>query len=156
MRALCRPGDALLGFHQHISNNYLTHALETLPRLIGKPRAFALGCQRSIGLRSRPAARRMIVKFLKQTLSLFLSCCVALATARAGLAAQSEESSAPPKEQGAQQADGQLHHLVAPIALYPDALVAQILAAATYPAQVVEAARCMQQHSAHKEKKLTE
>jgi hypothetical protein len=32
MRALCRPVDALFGFHQHISNNYLTHALETLPR----------------------------------------------------------------------------------------------------------------------------
>lgn len=33
----------------------------------------------------------------------------------------------------------QLEQLVAPIALYPDALVAQILAAATYPAQVVDA-----------------
>jgi hypothetical protein len=33
----------------------------------------------------------------------------------------------------------QLEQLVAPIALYPDALVAQILAAATYPAQVVGA-----------------
>ena len=36
--------------------------------------------------------------------------------------------------------------LVAPIALYPDALVAQILAAATYPTEVVEAERWMQQH----------
>jgi len=33
----------------------------------------------------------------------------------------------------------QLEQLVAPIALYPDTLVAQILAAATYPAQVVAA-----------------
>ncbi len=33
----------------------------------------------------------------------------------------------------------QLEQLVAPIALYPDTLVAQILAAATYPAQVVDA-----------------
>jgi hypothetical protein len=33
----------------------------------------------------------------------------------------------------------QLEQLVAPIALYPDALVAQVLAAATYPAQVVGA-----------------
>lgn len=156
MRALCRPVDALFGFHQHISNNYLTHALETLPRLIGKPRAFALGCQRSNGLRYRPAARRMIVKFLKQTLSLFLSCCVALATARAGLAAQSDESSAPPQVQAAPQTAVQLQQLVAPIALYPDALVAQILAAATYPDQVVEADRWMQQHSDLKEKKLGE
>jgi hypothetical protein len=32
----------------------------------------------------------------------------------------------------------QLLQLVAPIALYPDALVAQILAGATYPTQVVQ------------------
>jgi hypothetical protein len=35
--------------------------------------------------------------------------------------------------------DQDLDALVAPIALYPDALVAQILGAATYPDQVVEA-----------------
>lgn len=35
----------------------------------------------------------------------------------------------------------ELDQLVAPIALYPDALVAQILAGATYPTEVVEAAR---------------
>ncbi len=34
---------------------------------------------------------------------------------------------------------GQLEQLVAPIALYPDALVAQVLAASTYPGQVQEA-----------------
>jgi Protein of unknown function (DUF3300) len=34
-----------------------------------------------------------------------------------------------------------LEQLVAPIALYPDALVAQILAGSTYPTEVVEAAR---------------
>jgi hypothetical protein len=35
----------------------------------------------------------------------------------------------------------QLHKLVAPIALYPDSLVAQILAASAYPTQIVEANR---------------
>src|SRR6058998_1492936 len=40
----------------------------------------------------------------------------------------------------------QLQQLVAPIALYPDALVAQILAAATYPDQIVEADRWLEQH----------
>jgi hypothetical protein len=38
----------------------------------------------------------------------------------------------------------QLEQLVAPIALYPDTLVAQMLAAATYPAQVVDADRWRQ------------
>ena len=41
----------------------------------------------------------------------------------------------------------QLQQLVAPIALYPDSLVAQILAASTYPEQVVEADRWLQAHS---------
>ena len=37
----------------------------------------------------------------------------------------------------------QLEKLVAPIALYPDPLVAQILPASTHPLQVVEAARAL-------------
>ena len=45
-----------------------------------------------------------------------------------------------------QQTPQELQQLVAPIALYPDALVAQILAAATYPAEIVEADRWMQSH----------
>ena len=40
-----------------------------------------------------------------------------------------------------------LEQLVAPIALYPDALVAQILAGSTYPTQIVEADRWLQQNS---------
>jgi Protein of unknown function (DUF3300) len=36
---------------------------------------------------------------------------------------------------------GQLNQLVAPIALYPDTLIAQILAASTYPIQIVDADR---------------
>jgi hypothetical protein len=39
-----------------------------------------------------------------------------------------------------------LEQLVAPIALYPDALVAQILAGSTYPTQIVEADRWVQQN----------
>jgi hypothetical protein len=41
----------------------------------------------------------------------------------------------------------QLEELVSPIALYPDRLVAQILAASTYPTQVVEAYRWLDQNS---------
>jgi hypothetical protein len=46
----------------------------------------------------------------------------------------------------AQQTPEQLQELVAPIALYPDSLVAQILAASTFPEQVVEADRWVQDH----------
>jgi hypothetical protein len=40
----------------------------------------------------------------------------------------------------------ELQQLVAPIALYPDNLIAQILAGSTYPTQIVEAERWMQEH----------
>src|SRR3984885_290862 len=42
------------------------------------------------------------------------------------------------------QTPAQLQQLVAPIALYPDSLVAQVLAASTFPAQIVEADRYLQ------------
>ena len=45
-----------------------------------------------------------------------------------------------------QQTPERLQQLVAPIALYPDSLVAQILAASTFPEQVVEADRWVQAH----------
>ena len=49
---------------------------------------------------------------------------------------------APAKPSAAQPVSpGQLEQLVAPIALYPDPLLAQILMASTYPLEVVEAAR---------------
>ena len=93
------------------------------------------------------------MKFIKQGLSLLLSGCLVLATAPGAFAAQAEQSTAPPPDQtapppvqAAQQTPEQLQQLVAPIALYPDALVGQILAAATYPDQIVEADRWVQQH----------
>jgi uncharacterized membrane protein YgcG len=49
--------------------------------------------------------------------------------------------------QPSQQTAAELQQLVAPFALYPDALVAQILAASTYPTQIVEAERWLQKHS---------
>jgi len=67
-----------------------------------------------------------------------------------------QQQGAPPLQQGQPGQDQpgpegqplppqQLEQMVAPIALYPDALVAQILAAATYPEQVVEADQWRQQ-----------
>ena len=43
-----------------------------------------------------------------------------------------------------QQTPDELQRLVAPIALYPDSLVAQVLAASTFPEQIVEADRWIQ------------
>src|ERR1039458_8495970 len=52
-----------------------------------------------------------------------------------------QATQAPPH---AQQTPEQLQRVVAPIALYPDSLVAQVLAASTFPEQVVEANRWVQ------------
>ena len=41
----------------------------------------------------------------------------------------------------------QLDSLVAPLALYPDPILSQVLVASTYPLQIVEAERWLEQHS---------
>src|SRR2546423_2326586 len=48
--------------------------------------------------------------------------------------------------QEAQEPSEQEQQLVAPIALYPDPLVAQILAASANPTEIVQASRWMRQH----------
>ncbi|HEY1903434.1 MAG TPA: DUF3300 domain-containing protein [Terracidiphilus sp.] len=60
---------------------------------------------------------------------------------QADLGGQYDQQYAPQQPQQTTQpfAAAQLEQLVAPIALYPDNLIAQILAASTYPAQVVAA-----------------
>ena len=57
-------------------------------------------------------------------------------------AAAAEPPGPPPGAATAQQ----LQELVSPIALYPDVLVAQILAASTYPPQVEEANQWLKEH----------
>ncbi len=50
----------------------------------------------------------------------------------------------------------QLDDLTAPVALYPDTLLSQILVASTYPLEVVEAQQWLSQHQNLKDKKLME
>jgi hypothetical protein len=54
----------------------------------------------------------------------------------------------PPLQETGQQvlSPDQLDNLVAPIALYPDPLLSQVLAASTYPLEIVEAQQWLQQH----------
>jgi hypothetical protein len=60
--------------------------------------------------------------------------------------AQAPPPQAAPAPPYTQQTPEQIQELVAPIALYPDSLVAQILAASTFPEQVVQADRWLQAH----------
>jgi hypothetical protein len=89
----------------------------------------------------------MNTKLTKQLLMGLMCCLLLQFTVQAGSfgpAGQSDEQSAAPTMQQSAQ---DLQQLVAPIALYPDSLVAQILAASTYPTEIVEADRWMQSHS---------
>src|SRR6266446_8807233 len=96
------------------------------------------------------------MKLSKQVLILLLCCLLVRSTAQAdsyGLMAQSSEQSPAPSPQ---QSPQELQQLVAPIALYPDALVARILAASTYPTQIVEADRLIESHPNLKGKNLAD
>jgi Protein of unknown function (DUF3300) len=92
------------------------------------------------------------VKSLKQLLVVALSVSIVLASEPSW--GDAFDGATP--VQDTQQSPEQLQQLVAPIALYPDELVAQVLAAATYTTQVVEADRWLQEHSSLKGKQLAD
>ncbi len=82
--------------------------------------------------------------FLSEPLQRICAIATSVALVLAGVPALAEEPAAPAQPQPLGQA--QLEKLLAPIALYPDALVAQILTASTYPIEVVQAARWVSDH----------
>src|SRR5260370_39700334 len=90
------------------------------------------------------------MKLSKQVLILLLCFSLVRFTAQAesfGPAGQSNEQLPAPPAPPAQQSPQELQQLVAPIALYADALVAQILAASTYPTEIVDVDRWIQSPS---------
>src|SRR6202049_3562665 len=87
------------------------------------------------------------MKLSKQILTLLLCCLLVRFSAQAESFGPTGQSNEQPATPPVQQTPQELQQLVAPSALYPDALVAQILAASTYPAQIVEADRWVQSHS---------
>jgi Protein of unknown function (DUF3300) len=71
---------------------------------------------------------------------------IVLAGTPSPVSAQDQQGQQPPQQQPPQPqqpalTQQQLQQLVAPVALYPDALLAQVLAASTYPLEVTMAAR---------------
>ncbi|HEX5130462.1 MAG TPA: DUF3300 domain-containing protein [Usitatibacter sp.] len=81
----------------------------------------------------------------------------AMAIAPLGVAHAQQPAAAPPaqaKPAGKAFSQQDLDELMAPIALYPDALLAQVLMASTYPLEVVEAARWQKANPALKDKAL--
>jgi uncharacterized membrane protein YgcG len=91
----------------------------------------------------------MIVKDTQRVLAVVLSFVLATASSQISYGYRSPEPTSEAANGGATEAAPmsatELQALVAPIALYPDALVAQILAAATFPDQVAIADYWLQQ-----------
>jgi hypothetical protein len=87
------------------------------------------------------------MKWPGRSFALIISGSLILATAQTGCADEVQQSMLAPTVQTPLQSPNELDQLVAPIALYPDNLVAQILAASTWPTEVVEADRWIKQHS---------
>jgi hypothetical protein len=98
----------------------------------------------------------MISNNVRKTLSVALSLLLVLAYSPVLFGYQEQEGGGNPNMQSAQRSAEQLQALVAPIALYPDALVAQVLSAATFPDQVVLAYEWQQQHKGLTGEKLAE
>src|SRR5215472_2655146 len=80
---------------------------------------------------------------IRKILAFSLSIVLVVATIPDGALSQ---ASGAHNGQGAPLTAAELNALVAPIALYPDALVAQVLGAATFPDQVTAAANFLQQN----------
>jgi hypothetical protein len=90
------------------------------------------------------------LRILAQTLPFLLIAPVALAQAPAKAPSRAQATAAldqPAKPGAAHYTRQQIDQLVAPIALYPDELLSQVLMAATYPQQIVEASQWLQDPS---------
>ena len=91
----------------------------------------------------------------KRLLASTFACALIVVTSRCGAVATQEAQAATASGiQPAQVNPEQLQQLVAPIALYPDELVAEVLAASTYPTEVVQANRWLQQNSTLRDEQL--
>ncbi len=91
----------------------------------------------------------MIKTLTKQLLSTTLSLLLVIVATPydAGAQQSAQQGTAGYSGQGAPLSADELQQLLAPIALYPDSLVAQILGAATFPDQIAGAAGWLQQNS---------
>jgi|HubBroStandDraft_6_1064221.scaffolds.fasta_scaffold02940_3 hypothetical protein len=88
---------------------------------------------------------KMIRTFAKQLLSTTLTVLLVIGAMPLEVGAQTGQSGY--SGQGVPLTPDELQQLAAPIALYPDALVAQVLAAATFPDQIAAAEGWYQYHS---------
>src|SRR5215469_8097978 len=108
-------------------------------------------------------ANGVAMRIYKQTLSILLSVllvvpldgCKQKQAGSSGLV-ETAKAQTPPATTYATPTPDQLYQLVAPIALFPDNLLAQVLAASTFPDQVTAAYEWLRQNSGLKGQQLTQ
>ena len=85
-----------------------------------------------------------------------LLCAALLAPGDVLLMAQQGGAGSPKAEAPTPMPGDQLESLVAPIALYPDPLLAQVLVASTYPLEIIQLQQWLAKHKDLKDKALAE
>src|SRR5439155_357508 len=92
------------------------------------------------------AAKIISIAIWRRGVPAVLAACAILTVGPTGVsfAQQPMPQQQPQQQQQQQFSVEQINQLVAPIALYPDNLLAQVLAASTYPLEIVVAARWAQ------------
>jgi hypothetical protein len=102
--------------------------------------------------RLRTKARKRIYQSFWSTL-----CVLALLPGDTAVYAQeAQQQGAPQEEAPPKIPNDQLDALVAPIALYPDPLLSQVLVASTYPLEIIQLQQWLAQHKDLKDKALTD
>src|SRR5215469_6898471 len=99
------------------------------------------------------------LRLLSRTFRSFTAslCALLLVPGDASLMAQSGQSSASGQQQAAAKIPAdQLDALVAPIALYPDPMLAQVLAASTYPLEIIQLQQWLEKNKNLKDKELAD
>ncbi len=82
--------------------------------------------------------------------------CVAAIVPGNAVAVQTQQAAAPAEQAAAKLPPDQLDSLVAPIALYPDPLLSQVLVASTYPLEVIQLQQWLAQNKGLNEKALAD
>ena len=109
---------------------------------------------------SRTTAAYELLQLLRECTAIY---CIAALLCCAGLPASATQSSnsggqaaASPADQAAKIPSDQLDSLVAPIALYPDPMLSQVLIASTYPLEVIQLQQWLAQNKNLKDKALAD
>ena len=111
-------------------------------------------------MRSRATAACGLLQLLRECTAIYciaaLVCGAGLSASGAPVAGSGAQAAAPADQASAKLPPDQLDSLVAPIALYPDPMLSQVLIASTYPLEVIQLKQWLDQNKGLKDKALAD